>query len=636
VSPHRRSPRTAPTEGRSRALRRALPLAGIWLVGTAAPAHAHDPPAGGASGEEVVISSVVAALFLLVVAGAVVARRRGGLASLDRLAAFSGRVGRLPGWAALPIAIASVSLIVAVVGFYWDVATHIDHGRDEGIFGNVAHWPILVGLVGLTLAGLVAVMLGTDDERSGWEPRPGWRISVGGSLLLLCGLVAMAGFPIDDVWHRIFGQDVTLWSPPHVQMVLGASLCTLALWVLFVEAERSSPRTGANRRLRYLQEAGLAGAVLIGMSTLQGEFDFGVPQFRLLYQPLLIAVAAGIALVPARMRLGRGGALVAVGVFLALRGAITLFVTGVMDHLTFHFPLYLGAALVVELVARVVPTHRELSLGAWVGLGIGTVGLATEAVWSHLWMPVPWSAALLPEVVLLGVPAAVAAGVTGGLLGRALTDPGTPRQPAPRGLAVAAGLVLLAALSYPMPTTGIDAEAELTLDHTGGDRAHVTARIDPPELAEDAEWVHVISWQGAEWHGDEHTLLVPLRPSGEGVWRTPEPVPVAGDWKTMLRVHQGRIMAAAPIYLPEDTAIPAGEVPAEPETSRSFVPDEEVLLREMRDAPAWIEGVAHGGMALIGAGWLAAFVLGARHLRRTRPEDEDVDVATRATAARVD
>jgi hypothetical protein len=52
----------------------------------------------------------------------------------------------------------------------------------------------------------------------------------------------------------------------------------------------------------------------------------------------------------------------------------------------------------------------------------------------------------------------------------------------------------------------------------------------------------------------------------------------------------------------------------------------------MREAPAWIEGVAHGGMALIGAGWLAAFVLGARHLRRTRPED--VAVATRETGDR--
>ena len=46
----------------------------------------------------------------------------------------------------------------------------------------------------------------------------------------------MNQFQIDDVWHRIFGQDVTLWSPPHIQMVFGASLCTVAMWILYVEA----------------------------------------------------------------------------------------------------------------------------------------------------------------------------------------------------------------------------------------------------------------------------------------------------------------------------------------------------------------------------------------------------------------
>ena len=27
-----------------------------------------------------------------------------------------------------------------------------------------------------------------------------------------CGMYALIGFPLDDVWHRIFGQDVTLWA----------------------------------------------------------------------------------------------------------------------------------------------------------------------------------------------------------------------------------------------------------------------------------------------------------------------------------------------------------------------------------------------------------------------------------------
>ena len=37
-----------------------------------------------------------------------------------------------------------------------------------------------------------------------------------------CGLYALMGFPLDDIWHRIFGQDVTLWGPTHLMMIGGA------------------------------------------------------------------------------------------------------------------------------------------------------------------------------------------------------------------------------------------------------------------------------------------------------------------------------------------------------------------------------------------------------------------------------
>ena len=36
------------------------------------------------------------------------------------------------------------------------------------------------------------------------------------------GAFALIGFPLDDVWHRIFGQDVTLWGPTHLMLIGGA------------------------------------------------------------------------------------------------------------------------------------------------------------------------------------------------------------------------------------------------------------------------------------------------------------------------------------------------------------------------------------------------------------------------------
>ena len=36
------------------------------------------------------------------------------------------------------------------------------------------------------------------------------------------GGFALIGFPLDDVWHRLFGQDVTLWGPTHLMLIGGA------------------------------------------------------------------------------------------------------------------------------------------------------------------------------------------------------------------------------------------------------------------------------------------------------------------------------------------------------------------------------------------------------------------------------
>ena len=54
-----------------------------------------------------------------------------------------------------------------------------------------------------------------------------------------CGLYAMIGFPLDDVWHRIFGQDVTLWGPTHLMMIGGANFSLFAVLMLEYEGART-------------------------------------------------------------------------------------------------------------------------------------------------------------------------------------------------------------------------------------------------------------------------------------------------------------------------------------------------------------------------------------------------------------
>src|SRR5436305_168413 len=200
------------------------------MVSAAATAAAA-PPARGTPLSDLVPASVVALLVVALVIAVAVAHRRRRLAALDRLSQQSERWTGLPGWAAVPLGVTTASLLIAVFGFYWDVSWHIDRGRDPGPFSNPAHFFIIFGLAGLALAGWISVLLGTGRAtRTSVRLGRGWHAPIAGLLLFFCGVVALAGFPLDDIWHTLFGQDVTLWGPTHIQMIGGASLATIAMW----------------------------------------------------------------------------------------------------------------------------------------------------------------------------------------------------------------------------------------------------------------------------------------------------------------------------------------------------------------------------------------------------------------------
>ena len=179
-----------------------------------------------------------------------------------------------------------------------------------------------------------------------------------------CGAFALAGFPLDDMWHRLFGQDVTLWGPTHLMLIGGAGMTLIGQAVLLrrASAPAARPRAAHAPRaagaLAMLRQVALMGGLLIGLSTFQAEFDFGVPQFRAVLQPALIAFAAGVALVAARVWIGRGGALGAALFFLAVRGVVSLLVGPVLGETTPSLPLYLVEALAVEAAAVALAPPR--------------------------------------------------------------------------------------------------------------------------------------------------------------------------------------------------------------------------------------------------------------------------------------
>jgi hypothetical protein len=438
-------------------------------------------------------------------------------------------------------------------------------------------------------------------------------------MVIACGAVSVVAFPLDDIWHRLFGQDVTLWGPTHLLLIGGASFSILGQWVLDVEGHRASKgeaREGS--KWVYVRNVSLVGSLLVGLSTFQAEFDYSVPQFRLVWQPLLLALAAGIGLVAARVRLGRGGALAAALFFIGLRGLLSLLVGPIFGETTPHFPLYIVEAGLVELVALRWGRERPITLGAAAGVLIGTIGFFAEYAWANTVDSIGWPPSLILEGIILAFIAGTAGGVIGGWIGRAVT-PGVADEVVPRWAVPVAGVAVIGLLAWtiPMPN-GNPPKATLTLTpapplKTGKDRSQewVTAKLDPPNAADNNRWFVVTAWQGKR-----RSIVGDMKKIGPGLWRATMPVPVGGDnWKATLRLQRGAAVLGLPLYLPKDSAIPVPKVAAKNHATVQFVRDKSLLQREQKKGvPGFLTLAAYIAVFLIWAAMVAIVAWGLARL----------------------
>ncbi|HXA12966.1 MAG TPA: hypothetical protein VNW93_12395 [Mycobacterium sp.] len=559
---------------------------------------------GGAALNQVIGMSIVAAVVFAALVWIGYLHRHRRITWLVRLSEAFGRWFKRPPWVALPVAMFIGTIICALFGFIWDVSLHIGNGRDPGPLANPAHYFILVGLFGMFVAGMVAVVLPYEKPgRAAVRITRNWYAPVGGVLMAGCGLYALIGFPPDDIWHRIFGQDVTLWGPTHLMMIGGAGFATLT--ALYLEHEGRQATTPDEQAggigLKFVQYLGFAG-VAIGMSVFQIEFDFGVSQFRLVHQPMLIAAAATFALVAARMMLGRGAAIAAALVAIGLRGAVALTVGPILGAPINWFPLYLGPAFVVEIIGLTPLIKRPMLFGAVSGLGIATVGLWLESLWIANVYHYPWPTSMWPEALAMAVPVALVVGLCAAMVGMVFTGQRLPRRAIGIGVVVATVLVIGGAvangLQFNVPK---DAIAAIKLTEVSNVKGHkmvqADVRVTPPdEISANPEWVSILSWQGG-LANDRGIVIDKLQRVGPGQYRSTQPIPVWGKWKSVLRVQDGKTMTGVGIFLAADPGInkPAEGVAAgrtdakEIFGARHFEPEVNILQRERSfNHPAWL------------------------------------------------
>jgi len=199
--------------------------------------------------------------------------------------------------------------LLAGWGVQWDIMWHVLIGRDS-------FWipPHVMTYGGVTLIVLASFgVLARDTLRrllAGRAPEGTERVlglsGTPGFLLASCGIaLAVLAAPIDDLWHRLFGIDVTLWSPPHLLGLLGVTVNTLACALVAREAypAKSWPR--------YV-------ALVLALTSFYGSLSIGLrPASRLAYLygglcfyafPILGALFLPLALIAAVHLTGRRSA----------------------------------------------------------------------------------------------------------------------------------------------------------------------------------------------------------------------------------------------------------------------------------------------------------------------------------------
>ncbi|MDO9409561.1 hypothetical protein [Patulibacter sp.] len=559
---------------------------------------------GGAPLDQIAIVAAATTGVTLLMLLLIARYRAGGAKPLRALSALAERTIGIPGWAAVPGISTVAFATIIILGATWDIGLHIDVGRDEGPLGTTAHYPLLVGLFGVFQMGLLAIgMAPKNPARSSpvaLRIRGLWPLPAGGVLLLAGGAFGFAAFPLDDLWHRTFGQDVTLWGPTHLMIVAGTAVGGTAGVLLLVEGARSvgrEPANGKNALMRPLP-ALLAAIFLYLWAASLHEFNWGVPQYRMVWHPLLLALGAGQALVLARIWGGRGSALLALAIWAPMQVFMSLMIGGPLEVTAPGMPLFVVEVLIVELLAIRGAWRSPVRFGAVAGVLIGTVGFASEYAWTHAIMPIPWTPAMLPEGVPVAILAGVAGGVLGALMAQALQGTLAPSRRGPvlrRPLVVAsaAGLLVIAlGVNAFLATTPKDARVTMALSNlrqadvpgTGGPQTVGDLRVSFSNVdTEDAMYVSALGWQGKGRYLDD------LRRQGDGSYVSTSPVPLTGTWKSFVRVQEGRTMLSAPIRMAADPAIAFGGFPARAQVTRPMVADRALMQIERKPGVAtWL------------------------------------------------
>jgi hypothetical protein len=124
------------------------------------------------------------------------------------------------------------SRLIALWGVRWDIQWHVVIGRDS--FWIAPHLMTYAGVSGVVLVafGILLWETGRPVGGTGTLRVLGLRGTRGFHVTAWGAAITVAAAPIDDLWHRLFGLDVTIWSPPHLLGFLGGAVSSLGSFLI--------------------------------------------------------------------------------------------------------------------------------------------------------------------------------------------------------------------------------------------------------------------------------------------------------------------------------------------------------------------------------------------------------------------
>lgn len=131
-----------------------------------------------------------------------------------------------------------VARLIGGWGVGWDIRWHLIIGRDS--FWIAPHVMTYASVVVACAISFGVLVVETWRAR-GDAPSPGTvtiaalRGTRGFHLAWWGMAIVILAAPIDDLWHRLFGLDVTLWSPPHLLGLAGSQVSNLGAMLIALE-----------------------------------------------------------------------------------------------------------------------------------------------------------------------------------------------------------------------------------------------------------------------------------------------------------------------------------------------------------------------------------------------------------------